>query len=124
MKKTIIFLAAMLLTAAPAVATDDNNNGIQQMLTVNDEQVNKTVREIQLDGNNARLLFTDGTDMTVDMQHVRLQLVYDEATGINTILMDDGNATRIYDIHGRHVTKENVRQGVYIVNGKKYYNKK
>lgn len=124
MKKTIIFLAAMLLTTAPAVAADDNNNGIQQMLTVNDEQVNKTVREIQLDGNNARLLFTDGTDMTVDMQHVRLQLVYDEATGINTILMDDGNDVRIYDIHGRHVTKENMHEGVYIVNGKKYYNKK
>lgn len=123
MKKTIIFLAAMLLTAAP-VGAADNNNGVKQTLTVNEEQVNKTVREIQLDGNNARLLFTDDSEMTVDMQHVRLQLVYDEATGINTILMDDGNDVRIYDIHGRHVTKENVRQGVYIVNGKKYYNKK
>ena len=75
MKKTIIFLAAMLLTAAPVGAADNNNDGVKQTLTVNEEQVNKTVREIQLDGNNARLLFTDDSEMTVDMQHVRLSLM-------------------------------------------------
>ena len=50
----------------------------------------------------------------------------DSATGISDSIKvkSDGSSSGWYTLDGRHVTKENVRKGVYIVNGKKYYNKR
>ena len=136
MKKTILLFFLVLL-AAPCLAmfSDDekknnkSNDGVKQTLTVSDSskrrasaegnEVRKTVYEIRFDANNALLLFTDGTEMTVDMQRIRLTLDYDESAGVGTVRLDDNEETRIYDLQGRHVEAENVREGVYIVNGKK-----
>lgn len=126
MKKYILTMAAMLSMTAAAYASGDD--GPRQTLTVGGAEVGKTVSEIRFDGNNAVLLFADGSDIAVDMQQVRLTLDYDLSTGIGTLRLDEGADTRVYDLQGRQVgttsPDSQLPNGVYIVNGKKYYNKK
>ncbi len=124
MKKKTILLTVLLLSLQAAVALADNTKGISQILTVEETQVQKTVSEIRFDGNNAILLFTDKTTQEVDMQHVRLSILYDQETGLNSLRLEDGENVQIYDLTGRKVEKGQLRSGgVYIVNGKKYLNK-
>ena len=105
--KNILMMGAALLMTAPALsATPDDNNddGVQQTLTVNEETVNATVSEIRIDGNNAVLLFTDGTTLTADMRLVTLTMSYEEATEISRLNMTDkdGNV-KVYDLQGRKI---------------------
>ena len=125
--KNILILAAALLMTAPAFsATPDNNDGAKQTLTVNNKIENRIVSEIRLDGNNAVLLFTDGTTLTADMRLVTLTMSYDEATDISHLNMTDkdGNV-KIYDLQGRPVanSKQLKANSLYIINGKKVRNK-
>lgn len=117
-----------MLLALPTVTIFASDDGLpQQTLTVNNETVNRTVSEIRIDANNAVLLFTDGSTMTVDMQQVSLQLSYDETTGASQLHLGDGQGrTMIYDLQGRQKAKEHsLQKGVYIINGKKsIYQKK
>ena len=126
MKKNIIILAASLLMTAPAFgATPDDNNGTKQTLTVNNEKVERIVSEIRLDGNNAVLLFTDGTTMTADMRLVTITMSYSDATGVSSLHMTykDGNVS-IYDLQGRKVATKPNANSIVIMNGKKVVNKK
>ena len=126
MKKNIIILAASLLLTAPAFGAtpDDNNEGAKQSLTVNDEKVERIVSEIRIDGNNAVLLFTDGTTMTADMQLVTITMSYSDVTGVSSLHMTDkdGNVS-IYDLQGRKVANGQ-KNSIVIKNGKKVVNKK
>ena len=128
MKKNIIILAASLLMTAPAFGAtpDDNNEGAKQSLTVNDEKVERIVSEIRIDGNNAVLLFTDGTTMTADMQLVTITMSYSDVTGVSSLHMTDkdGNVS-IYDLQGRKVNGQQPKaNSIVIKNGKKVVNKK
>jgi hypothetical protein len=126
MKKNILILAVGLLMTAPAFgATPDDNNGTKQTLTVNDEKVERIVSEIRLDGNNAVLLFTDGTTMTADMRLVTITMSYSDATSVSSLHLTDkdGNVS-IYDLQGRKVATKPNASGIYIKNGKKVVNKK
>ena len=121
-------LAVGLLMTAPAFgATPDDNNGTKQTLTVNNEKVERIVSEIRLDGNNAVLLFTDGTTMTADMRLVTITMSYSQATGVSSLHLTDkdGNVS-IYDLQGRKVAngQQPKANGLYIKNGKKVVNKK
>ena len=126
MKKNILILAASLWMTAPAFGAtpDDNNEGAKQSLTVNDEKEERIVSEIRIDGNNAVLLFTDGTTMTADMRLVTITMSYSDVTGVSSLHMTDkdGNVS-IYDLQGRKVTNKEAN-GIYIKNGKKVVNKK
>ena len=132
-RKNILILGAALLTAAPALSvTPDNNNddGVQQTLTVNGKTEVRTVSEIRIDGNNAVLLFTDGSKLTADMRLVTLTMSYDEATGINEVkeVLPSGqaqaeNGNRWYTLDGRKITLQPKQKGIYIQNGKKVVNK-
>ena len=84
-RKNIMILGAALLMTAPALSAtpDDNNDGAKQTLTVNEETVNGTVSEIRIDGNNAVLLFTDGTTLTADMRLVTITMSYDSTTSLS-----------------------------------------
>ena len=112
---------------APAfgVTPDDNKEGTKQSLTVNDEKVERIVSEIRIDGNNAVLLFTDGTTMTADMRLVTITMSYNNVTGVSSLHMTDkdGNVST-YDLQGRKVANGQLKKGVYIRNGKKVVNKK
>ena len=136
--KNILILGAALLMTAPAFSAtpDDNNDGVQQTLTVNEETVDRTVSEIRIDGNNAVLLFTDGTTLTADMRLVTLTMSYDEATGINEVKEVNGvnevlpsgqaqaeNDNSWYTLDGIKVTIKPKQKGIYIQNGKKVLNK-
>ena len=123
MKQKILMITAallLLMVGAMLASADD----VRQTLTVKDVQVSKTVCEIRFDGNNALLQFSDSTQVAVDMQYVRLSLEYDDATGIGSLRLDGKDGTKVYDLTGRKVNTENLREGVYIINGKKYLNKK
>ena len=117
--------AALLMTAPALSATpDDNNDGAQQTLTVNEETENRTVSEIRIDGNNAVLLFTDGTTLTADMRLVTITMSYEEVTGINEVKevkeVNGVNDNSWYTLDGRKITLQPKQKGVYIQNGKKF----
>ena len=122
-------LALGLLLAAPVFSTtpdDDKQTG--QTLTVNDEKVERVVSEIQLDGNNAILLFTDGGQMTADMRLVTITMSYEDATevrevkGVNGVKEVKDNS--YYTLDGVKLTVKPKQKGLYIQNGKKVVNKK
>lgn len=123
--KNILTIGAVLLMTAPAFSAtpEKTDDGAKQMLTVNQETVNATVSEIRIDGNNAILLFADGTTLTADMRLVTLTMSYDETTGVSNLNMKDkeGNV-KVYDLQGRQV--KSGKSGLYIVNGKKVVKKK
>ena len=119
-RKNILMMGAALLMAAPAFsATPDDNNddGARQTLTVNEETVNGTVSEIRIDGNNAVLLFTDGTTLTADMRLVTLTMSYEDATEVKEVKEVKDNSW--YTLDGIKVTIQPKQKGIYIQNGKK-----
>ena len=127
-RKNILMLGAALMMTAPAYsATPDDNDGVKQTVTVNEETVNGTVSEIRIDGNNAVLLFTDGTTLTADMRLVTLTMSYDEATNVSRLNVTgkDGDV-KVYDLQGRPLAKSQQLKAnsPYIRNGKKVVNKK
>lgn len=133
-RKDILILGAALLMTAPALSAtpDDNNDGAQQTLTVNEETENRIVSEIRLDGNNAELLFTDGTTLTADMRLVTITMSYEEVTGVPPLLSPEGEEGASprgglvgawYTLDGIKVTVKPKQKGVYIQNGKKVVNK-
>ena len=128
MKKTdILLLGAALLMAAPAMSkTPDNNDGAKQTLTINEETDNRTVSEIRLDGNNAVLLFTDGTTLTADMRLVSITMSYDETTSLRPTPkpLPEMEGSSYYTLDGVKLTVTPKQKGIYIHNGKKVVNKK
>ena len=126
--KNILMMGAALLMTAPALSAtpdDNNDNGVQQTLTVNEEAVNATVSEIRIDGNNAVLLFTDGTTLTADMRLVTITMSYDEATSLTPDPSPKGEGSKYwYTLDGIKVTVMPKQKGIYIQNGKKVVNKK
>ena len=128
MKKTdILLLGAALLMAAPAMSeTPDNNDGATQTLTVNQEEESRIVSEIRLDGNNAVLLFTDGTTLTADMRLVSITMSYDETTSLRPTPkpLPEMEGSSYYTLDGVKLTVTPKQKGIYIHNGKKVVNKK
>ena len=125
--KNILIVGAALLMSAPtlAVAPDDNNDGTTQTLTVNEETVERTVSEIRLDGNNAVLLFTDGTTLTADMRLVTITMSYEDATEVREVKGVKGvNDNSYYTLDGVKLTVKPKQKGLYIQNGKKVVNNK
>lgn len=125
-RKHILILGALLLTAAPVLSAtpDDNNDGVQQTLTVNKVTVERTVSEIRIDGNNAVLLFTDGSKLTADMRLVTLTMSYDEATKLGEVKeVKEVNDNSYYTLDGIKLTVKPKQKGLYIINGKKVLNK-
>ncbi len=125
--KNILIIGAALLMSAPtiAVAPDDNNDGTTQTLTVNEETVERTVSEIRLDGNNAVLLFTDGTMLTADMRLVTITMSYEDATEVREVKGVNGvKDNSYYTLDGVKLTVKPKQKGLYIQNGKKVVNNK
>ena len=125
-RKNILILGAALLMTAPAMSAtpDDNNDGARQTVTVNEETENRTVSEIRLDGNNAVLLFTDGTTLTADMRLVTITMSYEEVTSLTPVPSPKGEGSEYYTLDGVKLTVKPKQKGVYIHNGKKVVNKK
>ena len=130
MKKNSVLMAGMLLAApvfglSTTMAAENDDNGTTQTLTVAGETVERIVSEIRINANNAILLFTDGSQMEVDMKTVSLTMAYDDATGISSLRLDNGDGkVTVYNLQGQPVSKDSQQNGIYIVNGKKINIKK
>ena len=125
--KHILILGTALLMTAPALSAtpdDNDNDGVTQTLTVNEETENRIVSEIRLDGNNAVLLFTDGTTLTADMRLVTITMSYEEVTSLTPVPSPKGEGSEYYTLDGVKLTVKPKQKGVYIHNGKKVVNKK
>lgn len=119
--KNILILGAALMMTAPALSAtpDDNNDGVQQTLTVNEKTEKRTVSEIRIDGNNAVLLFTDGTTLTADMRLVTITMSYDEATSLTHVPSPKGEGSSYYTLDGIKLTIKPKHKGIYIHKGNK-----
>lgn len=130
MKKNSVLMAGMLLVApvfglSTTMAAENDDNGTTQTLTVAGETVERIVSEIRINANNAILLFTDGSQMEVDMKTVSLIMAYDDAMGISSLRLESGNGNvTVYNLQGQPVSKDSRQKGIYIVNGKKVSIKK
>lgn len=130
MKKNSMIMAGLLLAApvfglSTTMAAENDDNGTTQTLTVAGETVERIVSEIRINANNAILLFTDGSQMEVDMKTVSLTMAYDDATGISSLRLDNGDGkVTVYNLQGQPVSKDSRQKGIYIVNGKKVSIKK
>ena len=120
-----MLLAAPVFGLSTTMAAENDDNGTTQTLTVAGETVERIVSEIRINANNAILLFTDGSQMEVDMKTVSLTMAYDDATGISSLRLDNGDGkVTVYNLQGQPVSKDSQQNGIYIVNGKKINIKK
>ena len=128
-RKNILMMGAALMITAPAYSdTPDSNDGVKQAVTVNGETVNRIVSEIRIDGNNAVLLFTDGTTLTADMRLVTITMSYDSTTSLSekgTVKSEKFATAPVYDLQGRKIAngQQPTAKSLYIQNGKKVVNK-
>ena len=114
MKKAyLLLLAGMLSTAVFA--------GSKQMVKIDGQVIDKTVREITFDGDNVVLQYSDNTSDQTDMSLVTLSFTY-QTTGISQIEgIKQVLQGKVYNLQGQCVGKspKGLSKGVYIINGKK-----
>ena len=120
-----LLLAVPVFGLSTTMAAENDDNGTTQTLTIAGETVERIVSEIRINANNAILLFTDGSQMEVDMKTVSMTMAYDDATGISSLRLDNGDGkVTVYNLQGQPVSKDSQQKGIYIVNGKKVSIKK
>jgi len=109
------------LIAAIALSTSAMAQNTTQTVIIDGMQTDKAVTEITFSGNDATLLFTDGTSQTVEASKVNISLNYVSA-GISGIKADSNNQnSKCYNIGGQQVTEE--YNGITIKDGKKTVSK-
>lgn len=94
----------------------------KQTVTIDDQAVGKTVKEITFDGDNVILSYSDNTSDTKDMSLVSLAFTYDGTTGIDQVeTTEKALQGKVFNLNGQYVgtSTEGLAKGVYIVNGKK-----
>ena len=116
-RKTLLFSLLMLLSGGSVLADS------QQTVTINGAPVDKFVSKLTFSGDQVTLIFDDNSSQTEDLSLVSIGLTYG-TSGISDIQdeaakVQDG---RIYSISGQYVgtSKDNLKKGIYIVNGKKF----
>ena len=128
MKKLILIAAAMLISLSVSAA---------QTLTINGENVQKTVVTMTFDGDNVVLTFSDQTSQKADMATVIITFdstdasIYSMKTPAGSLLDIDGltpgTVITVYDAEGRkmltskasanqtRLTIESLKAGTYIM---------
>ncbi len=142
-KKTIEGMAALNL---PFNVTSSDLAGLKtatynnEVLSITDTQsvaagspvvvsgnVNLSLKNVTLTSGNypeltaVKVLASDGQSVVEAEKASPFTFNFGVATGVENIIVSDGNsnATPIYDLSGRRITKA-TKAGIYIVNGKKY----
>lgn len=113
MNKTLTSLTLAFAISSASFADDGN----KQVVKINGSANGKTVQTITFSGDNANLVYTDGTSETVDLEAVVISFS-DEATAISvSSLQQNGDLKKIYDINGRQMrsTLEALPFGIYII---------
>ncbi len=96
----------------------------QQTAIVNGSPLEKFVEKLTFNGDQVTLFFDDALSQTADLSLVSIDLVYG-TSGINGIQNNEANGVkdgRIYSVSGQFVgtSKDKLKKGIYIVNGKKF----
>ena len=96
----------------------------QQTVTVNGSPVEKFVEKLTFNGDQVTLFFDDTSSQTEDLSLVSIDLVYGTSgiSDIQTNGVDGMRDGRIYSVSGQYVgtSKDKLKKGIYIVNGKKF----
>lgn len=112
MRKKLILLAVFL----PVFTWADN----EQTVTINGETIDKQVKEISFDGDEANVSFTDETSQVVDLS--ALSIVWNTASSVNSIIAEANKVSdAIYNLNGQYLGTdlEKLPKGIYIVKGHK-----
>lgn len=112
MRKKLILLAVLM----PIFAWADN----EQTVTINGTTINKQVKEITFDGDEANVTFTDESSQEVDLS--ALSIVWSTTNSVNSIVADTDKASdAIYNLNGQYVGTDldKLPKGIYIVKGHK-----
>lgn len=113
MNKTFSILTLALALSLSVFADDDN----KQVVKINGTANGKTVKTITFSGDEANLLYTDGTTEIIDMEAVVISFE-NESTAITvSSFNENGDVKKIYDINGRQMrsTLEMLPSGIYII---------
>jgi len=108
MKKLHTLIMGMTLGSSLAVHADGG-----QLVTVNGEKVDKTIKQIKFNSDVVTLNYTDGTLEAVDLQKVII--VFSETTAIQQLGVQSGDkSVGYFDIKGQQLKKA-PDQGAYIM---------
>ena len=108
MKKLQTLIMGMTLGSSLAVHADGG-----QLVTVNGEKVDKTLKQIKFNSDIVTLNFTDGTQEAVDLQNVTI--VFSETTAIQHLgVQPDDKSVGYFDLKGQQLKKA-PEQGAYIM---------
>ena len=110
-------LSVLALMSMIAVHADDKT---AQQVTVGGQTVAKSVKTITFSGDNATLVFTDNSDMTVDMESVAIHFTYD-LSGVNAPTRTVYNDKQVFNMKGQRVKNgsNGLSKGVYVIDGHK-----
>ncbi|MCQ2243795.1 MAG: T9SS type A sorting domain-containing protein [Bacteroidaceae bacterium] len=113
MNKTLTSLTLALAISASAFADD----GTKQVVKINGTANGKAVQTITFSGDYVKLVYTDNSTETLDMESVVISFEYDATAITVSSVAENGETKKIYDINGRQVrsTLDALPQGVYII---------
>ena len=112
-----LVLTALALMSMIAVQADDKAT---QQVTVNGQNVPKSVKTITFDGDNAKLVFSDNSDMTADMESVAIHFTYN-TSGISAPTKTTAEGEQVYNLKGQRVKNgtQSLSKGIYVIDGRK-----
>ena len=112
-----LVLIALALVSMIAVQADDKAT---QQVTVNGQTVAKNVKTITFDGDNAKLVFSDNSDMTADMESVAIHFTYN-TSGISAPTKTTAKGEQVYNLKGQRVKNgtQSLSKGIYVIDGRK-----
>lgn len=112
-KRLILPVTALLLSLALTATADD-----KQVVTVDNQQVNKTVSQLTFNDSQVVLHFTDQTTETADMSDV--VIVFTIVDAMKELSTEGKDVPQLYfDLSGRQLKKAPAKGSYIIKKGKK-----
>ena len=114
MKKLFLLLfVALISVGASADMVIEKTNGQNVSIALN------SIRSIKYNNGSMVVNKTDNSQQTISLNDVKIIVFSDIETAIKTIVGDEVKTLKITDLEGREVNKQDVRKGIYIINGQK-----
>ncbi len=113
-------LFTVLLAAGMTAQADDYKyltfacNGTEQSVTL------ETIQKITFEDGLVVVATSDGSVSFTQSQMEKMYFSASAATAIQTVDADaESEQTEVYDLSGRKMSNNNLKKGIYIINGKK-----
>jgi len=95
-----------------------------QTVVVNGAKVEQFATQLTFDGDQLTLLFDDGSQLTTDLEQMKITFSDDTSDNIEptTVADSDERNTPVYDLRGQKVGEKQLPQqkGIYIIGKKKH----